>query len=296
MPNGLNVYLRSFMDNTSRENAVPKKRRGLRIVLSLLFLCGMVTLIYVGTPSNIRPAALGSEISLDQETEGRVLLSQVVAAYGGQDTWRSTLSAKFVLFEDWYGNTERSQWKADPQKLLVEIRPFSDQGSMLLMNGNDGGMNYSLTDTSFYELVPRGNPVRSSREVYEEKLRTNLYWFEFPFRIAQAQIVGYGGTIAVDEKTYELVYCTWGNANAQASTDQYLLYIDPDTHLIDYVHYTNRSKYIFISLTAQYLDFHTINGITIPHQQRIRLGSPGSGGAKILERSYHDVTLTETSS
>lgn len=272
--------------NTSQR---PKKRIALRTIVSIVFLVVLVGLIWIGTPADIRPATIEDGISQEEVDKGKALLKNVRTAYGDSIAWYDFETVSMVLFENWYGDTATSGWSTDPQKMTFTSYIGSNDAEMIMLNGKYKTLEFSVLDDVLYEYTPGHNKVKTNKPVYYEKLIYNNYWFQFPFRALESEIIAYGGTEEVDGKVYDLVFISWGTDAPQKEVDQFVVYINPDNNQIDYIHYTNRKKYIFIELTAQFLDFQTVNGIAVPHRQLITTGSPASLGMNIVERTYHDV-------
>lgn len=119
------------------------------------------------------------------------------------------------------------------------------------------------------------------------------YWFQFPFRIGEASIIAYAGEGIVNGNTYDLLYATWGSEQANRQYDQYILYLDQETKLVEWLHFTLREKVNFLHITAQFTDFKTVNGIIAPFTQYVKFGSPVNGGRKMHENRYQWVQFGE---
>ena len=86
-----------------------------------------------------------------------------------------------------------------------------------------------------YKIKPSGDVEFKEDKTLKTLLPTIQYWFEFPFRIIESDIVTYAGEASLNGTDYDLVFTSWGKAEPQKKIDQYLIYINKETHLIDYI-------------------------------------------------------------
>ena len=86
---------------------------------------------------------------------------------------------------------------------------------------------------------------------------------------------------------------TWETAEPHQEHDQYLLYINQESKLIEYASYTIRENYLpgpkkFYG-TIQFSDLREVKGVKIPFRQSVFLNAP-----KEKERKYlHQLTIEE---
>lgn len=95
-------------------------------------------------------------------------------------------------------------------------------------------------------------------------LPTVQYFFHLPHRIAEAPIVRQVGTETLDGVVYNVVYATWGSVEANPQFDQYVLYIDADSHQLAKAHFTVRDAMRFVTGTAHYEDLTSYDGYQVP--------------------------------
>jgi len=217
---------------------------------------------------------------------GQVLLGEMQEAYGGKERWLSYEKASFSQIANWYGDRLGiSGWDTLPQQFEMTSYLGTDNSQVTLLNGPNSGQTWAVKDWKTYRFYPN-RKVNIENVKYQHKLIYKNYWFQFPFRISEAPIIYYGGQRKVNGETYDLLYATWGSEKANRSFDQYLLYLDPETKLIEWLHFTLREKVNFLHLTAQFDDFKEVNGIIVPFTQYVSFGSPGSGGLRMHENRY----------
>jgi hypothetical protein len=88
------------------------------------------------------------------------------------------------------------------------------------------------------------------------------YFAELPFRILVAPIVTYMGQDAL--RSCDKVFATWERPEPHGEHDQYILWINRETQLIELAQYTVRDQFKFIKATILYED--------VLRRQRRRLG------------------------
>ncbi|MFK7925607.1 MAG: hypothetical protein AB8H47_26885, partial [Bacteroidia bacterium] len=123
------------------------------------------------------------------------------------------------------------------------------------------------------------------------KLLFKNYWFQFPFRIGEAEIIAFSGTREVDGKQYETVFASWGSEDANRDFDQFILYLDPETKLCEYLYFTVREAMQPIHLNARFSDFRLVGVMKLPFLQEVRYGAPGEEGMRFHENRYESIEL-----
>ena len=64
------------------------------------------------------------------------------------------------------------------------------------------------------------------------------------------------------------------------------MYLNKETKLVEWLHFTLREKFNFMHITAHFTDFKEINGIAAPFSQYITIGRPEKLGSKMHENRY----------
>ncbi len=116
-------------------------------------------------------------------------------------------------------------------------------------------------------------------------LPTYQYFIELPIRIQKATFVSFAGTGTMEGKTYDLVFATWNKAEPQRDVDQYVLWINRQTKLVDRVDYTVRDFFNFLKGTLFYNDYRDIGGLKIPFFMPVenKMGKGNLHEIKVLE-------------
>ena len=256
----------------------------LGILLVILLIAGAW---FVFNPVDIRPDYLDGEITAADKAKGKALMNEMEAAYGSRDNWLAHGTVSFVQIADWYEDKlGLAGWEELPQQLQMTCTLGTDNCKLNLLNGPNTDKIWNVENSEYYEMVQGGEKGIKEDEKFMQKMVFKNYWFQFPFRIGEAPIISYAGEGTVKGESYDLVYATWGSEKANRQYDQYILYLDKETRLVEWLHFTIRDKLKFIHSTAQFTDFKTINGIVAPFNQYITTRSPEGDGSKFHENRY----------
>ena len=260
------------------------------IIIGILIIVG-VWFLYA--PADLRPAYLGDKIAEKDYTKGKLLLQEMQAAYGGKDNWLAHKTGRYSQTADWYDDKLGiAGWDELPQQFEMTSILGTDDSEFTLLNGMNKGQTWGVQDWKAYQ-IKNGQKEFFPNEKYHHKLIYKNYWFQFPFRISEAPIIAYAGESTIKGETYDLLYVTWGSEAANREYDQYVLYLDKETRLVEWLNFTLREKVNFARITAQFTDFKTINGILAPFTQYITLGNPEDDGRKMHENRYQWIQFGE---
>lgn len=210
-------------------------------------------------------------------------------ACGGKHKWGLYRTARFVQTADWYGRLKISHWDTMPQRFEMTSYLQGDNASLVLLNGPNKGEFWGIEGGKTYTWGVDSSKVFAENDRHAQKLLFKNYWFQFPFRIWEAEIIAYSGTEAVNGKQYETVFATWGSEEANRQFDQYILYLDPESKLCEYLYFTVRDAAKPIHLTAKFSDFRDVGDIKLPFLQEVRYGSPSENGMRFHENRYEEV-------
>lgn len=267
-----------------------KKWKIIGIILGILLIGG---LWFILTPTDIRPTYLGDKIAEKDFTKGKALLKEMQNAYGGMDNYLAQKTGTYAQIADWYEDKMGiSGWDELPQQFQMTSILGTDDCEFTLLNGPNKSQTWGVQDWKSYQNK-NGQKDFVRNEKYHHKLIYKNYWFQFPFRISEAPIIAYAGESTVKGKTYDLLYATWGSEFANEEYDQYVLYLDKETRLVEWLNFTLREKANFAKITAQFTDFKSINGIVSPFSQYISVGNPESPGPKVHENRYQWIQFGE---
>ncbi len=233
--------------------------------------------------SDVRPASIADGISEEEAAKGRALLEEAQMAYG-LDAWKNYRGAEFDMVAKWY--TESSGWLDDPQMFhFTALQLGADDADLIFLNGPTKGEGWAIADGRHFD-IKNGEHIAKGGPDPHMKVPVKNWWFQFPFRISEAEFIGHAGTADIGGKTYELVYATWGSAEPNDTHDQYVIYIDPTSKRMEWLHFTHRKANPAAAISMNHADFHTVDGVLVPHHYMVYTGPPGASDRKVHENSY----------
>ena len=264
-----------------------------KILLGILAILIIGGLWFAYTPVDLRPDYLGDKIAEKDFAKGKALLNEMQTAYGGMDNWLAHKTGSYAQVADWYEDKMGiSGWDALPQEFQMTSILGTDDSEFTLLNGANKGQTWGVENWKTYQNK-NGQKEFIDQDKYHHKLIYKNYWFQFPFRISEAPIIAYAGESTVKGETYDLLYATWGSEAPNREYDQYVLYLDKETRLVEWLHFTLRDKFNFLHPIAQFTDFKKVNGIMVPFNQYITQGTPVGSGSKFHENRYQWIQFGE---
>ena len=168
------------------------------------------------------------------------LIRDMVTAIGGEDALKKLKDVEYTYtYESFDGfsdvSTERYIFEgelswAEYQEHKNAVFP-NQEG--LVVQGYDGKSSW---------VTFNGDPVEEEAPLRMADFlrKTNFYWFAMQFKLLDPGLnYSYEGSREVEGLTYEIVKVSF-NENVGDVQDDYLLYINPETHLIDQFLFTVR--------------------------------------------------------
>ncbi|MFK7935221.1 MAG: hypothetical protein AB8G22_17040 [Saprospiraceae bacterium] len=250
--------------------------KNVNIILTLL----VSTVLFQGCLHDVRTRMLKQDgITETNISKGKQLLEQVwkkqggdkfaqhqVYSFQGFDTWKESRLGKIGKLWDDYQTTLKFQFQVDTL-----------DGRITFMDGERKGTIVGLYNSNYYETQNGTTEFQDKTAKSNRRAVFGLshiqYFFELLSRLRHAPIISYAGSEAFNGNHYDLVFCTWGKAKPHQEHDQYLLWINKKTGLLDYSEYSVREPYVkppgykMIGGNIQYTNYRAIDGVLIPHDQ-----------------------------
>lgn len=156
--------------------------------------------------------------------------------------------------------------------------PNSFDGQVAHLAGRKKGDTYGLQSWTYYQKK-NGQTEKSSSPRREWTLATYHYLLEGPFQLLNADIVRYAGQAEYEGTIYDLVFATWDTSEPHKEHDQWLLYIHPETKMVDLVNATIREYFLpfprnLAEGTVLYQRERHESGIYFPTEMTIQLMTP----------------------
>lgn len=214
------------------------KFKFLTIVVSTLFFLSACN---EPVPKTEAPAVKKKEIP--------VFFQKVLDAHGGLETWNKMNTLKF-------SSSRREPTTNYSIDLKSRKEVIEAEGKYTI--GNDG-------ETVWV------SPARDSFPGKNPRFMKNLvfYFVAIPFVLADDGVnLEDMGNKTVNEREYNVIKATFGEGVGDASEDQYILYVNPNTNKVDFINYS--VTYFDKSRATQYnalkYEWKNVNGLLFPEK------------------------------
>ncbi len=239
------------------------------------------------TPQSEAMARNKIQETIDRQGFRRMAHHQVYQ-YTVRDHWRGVLARMARL------------WPEVDAHLHFKQNFNTFDSRMTFLNGDRSGDEIGLQSWQLYEKKRDWTSVReldskNKSNNYVFALATFHYFIEMPFRLSNAELLRYYGIERLNGNTYDLVFASWHSEKPSPDFDQYILWINADTKLVDYVVYTLRdnknplTRGMYGSVAFQ--DYRNVDGFLVPFSMTVMLNDDAVNGKKSLDQYFHKMTL-----
>ena len=235
--------------------------------------------------ADIRNDYLRKGIKAEDKAKGKDLIAKLENACGGYDKWKSYKTGSFTQTADWYDN--ETNWTINPQEFELSCTIGGSDGQLTLLNGPKSGMTWNIKDGMTY--TQDGQADKENHKMIWHKQAYKSYWFQFPFKIREADIISYAGQRAIEGTTYEVVYATWHSEAPNSKYDQFMLYLHPETYELEWLEFTIRDVFPMAAGISQFANYQENNGIRLPMSQYITQGTLDRPMKKLHENHYKEI-------
>ena len=165
------------------------------------------------------------------------------------------------------------------KNIVFKFSPNTFDGQVTYLEGRKKGKTYGLQSWQGY-MFKDNEPLKlKNSKRYDWGLPTYHYVIEAPMRLLGADIIRYAGEKDFNGNQYDLVYATWGKDEPHKEHDQWLVYINKKTGMIDLTELTINDFFLPMppgmkGATIQYEREKTSIGTYLPSLVAIQLGEP----------------------
>lgn len=212
-----------------------------------------------------------------------VMASKKVYEITAEDHWKG-LAGKFGKL-----------WPKQRQQMNMQFAFGTFDARVTFLDGKKEGETRGLQAWNYY-VIEKGDSTAAFKKKAHTKTEFGLaafqYFFELIDRLKKVDLITYGGEKEFNGKTYELVFVTWGKLKTHGEHDQYMLWINKETKMMEYVHFTVHDTSFpgnTVTGSNEFTNFKDIDGVKIPFEQIIYVGSPKKNQTKYL----HKLTVTD---
>lgn len=231
------------------------------------------------------------------ETKAKALLKESLKAQG-YDAFNQHQTYEMTFTDHWKGPMAGmgKLWAQKTTKMTERCIPNTFDSSIEFLDGKEKDLVIGLQSWNYYQKENQKSEANfdvKSNKRHVFGIAAFQYFAELGQRLMNAEILRYGGEKKMFDKNYDLIYATWKSIEKQKDLDQYILYINKETKLIDYASYTLRDNYLkapgsqaFYG-TIHFTDMRDIDGFKVPFKQVVFL----MNAKKSNEKYIHQLTL-----
>ena len=234
------------------------------MVIAIIFLSACATADL--RPKGFNPSAKGSE------EKAVFYLKKMQDAHGGKDLWLSKNYAVYALrdyWPSWIMQKIAMPWEFSGQKIKVTSVLGSDDGRLEFMEGENVGTSWGVQNWVTYSKSESKPLIFKDDTDIKFWIPTIKYFTELPFRIVEAPLRRFIGRSTQNNKHYLKVYVTWNSLEPNDEYDQYILWINEQSYILEYVEYTVRDIMASVRGILYYYDYRIVDGIKIPFGMRV---------------------------
>ena len=259
---------------------------------SVVLLC--VALLAGCALKDLRPRDLRKDgPSVTQSTQGRALLEASIAATGGWERWREMETLTFQATDAWDHTMGEIAFLTYDKNQTFDMQAVGqdvDNLQMALTNGKKAGQVWGYRDGVGYL---EGDDVdgKEPKPLSVLFVKTTAALVGLPMRLGSADEVVLLDDVDVNGKMYRQVFLTWQELDPIPEFDHWIVYIDPQTNLIEYCQFTVREYEAAVAMPVArkgffaMSDYREVDGLQVPHRIEALLN--------IKKKPVHTYTLRD---
>lgn len=258
---------------------------GVILIVSLLSNCKI---------ADLRTKTLKKEGITATSTEKGKKLLQAAWKKQGMDKFMEHETYQVIAEDHWKGILGKmgKLWPENRSVIDLKFATGTFNASVQFLDGKKEGLIAGQQSWNYYE---KENKLSESIFMKKDKRKSfgmsaYQYFFELSDRLLKAPIISYAGEKEFNGQQYDLVFATWDKAKQHKEHDQYMMYINKSTGLIEYCTYSVRDNYLKMPGSAmlygsiQFADLKEIDGAMIPMTQYVYFMNPKKKTKKYLHQ------------
>lgn len=235
-------------------------------------------------------------IEPEKVTKGKEILHEAWVSQG-MDKLAEHKVYSFSATDTWQGMMGKmgKLWPNAQAKLEFKYAIGTFDSKVTYLDGDRQGVSAGLQSWNYYEIENGNTQFLDMNKRVRFGLSAFQYFTELADRLKQADVIVYGGREMKEGKTYDIVFVSWNTLQPHQEHDQYKLYINTESKVIDFASYTLRENYLkmpgggLFYGTMKFKDWHTIDGIKIPFSQIVFLNDADEDESK----NVHHLVIDE---
>lgn len=258
----------------------------------------MAAIVLHSCKANLLPSSVKKNTNqIELEEKGKALLEASSKAQGF-DHFNKHEVYEFVTEDHWQGPMAGmgKLWSNKKTRMLFRYVPNTFDATVEFLDGKKKNKVAGLQSWNYYEKESNQSEANfnvKSNARYIFGMAAFQYFTEISQRLSNAPIIRYAGEKQFKGTEYELVYVTWESIKPNKDYDQYIVYINKNTKVIEYLSYTLRDNYLKMPGAAVFYgtvhfdNYQEVDGFMVPFEQYVFLGKPKKNDQKYI----HKLTL-----
>lgn len=229
---------------------------------SMLFATALFLVFFTGCKiADLRPESY----QYPQYEKKAMELIQAMQVAHKVEQWKTVSTYEATWTEEFYETLgkQSNPFKEPKTELLLSYIPKTFDGQMQITSGKQKGTTWGIDNWQTYRIKDKEVQAKKNKNM-SFFIATYQYFIEFPNRITEAEIFDYLGKKEIDGVACEGVMVSWKTMAPQKDLDQYIIWLNSETHRIYKVEYTIRDVFKFIKGAAYFHDYKEFNGLPLP--------------------------------
>lgn len=264
-----------------------KKKNAIKIMF-----VGVITLL-TSCSVNLLPATIKNNPNSNElENKGKEILAVSNEAHGTANLLKHDVY-QLKGTDDWQGmmGGMGKLWPQKNTEISIKYGVNTFDAQLAFESGKTEQQVVGLQSWNYYEVEdnkPNFDVKDNDRNIFG--MAAYQYFSELIGRMAQAEVIRYVEEKEFNGQQYDVIYVTWHQEAKDKEVDQYILYINKQTHLLDYVTYTIRDNYLkmpganLFHGSTHFSDYRNIDGYMVPFTHTVFMNDPKTKESKYLHQ------------
>lgn len=210
-----------------------------------------------------------------QASKAQAIIQACAVAHGWDQIGETPVEAKAVYTDSWPPALIRAMAHPWPTHKGKIEQTFTVQNlytsEVNFLDGKKQGERWGLENQQAYRLHQGEKKYRKHTNT-SFFLPTYQYFLTMPYWMLDIPVLEYAGETEYQGEKIDLVFGSWNQLGPQKLVDQYLFWINQETHLLERVEYTVRDQLQSVHGINTFSDFREVSGMIVPFQQTIGTG------------------------
>ena len=249
-------------------------------IKSLILFVGIISFMGCSVADLSSPSLIENNRAVSSlETFGRQILGQTNKKMNPQGQWNQFNRWEVRTTDEWYAPFIRAftPIQQDKQKVQFNFYLKSNEVTLQYLEGREAGNIWGLQDKNIY-MIRKGKRIHPTSFTTKLYLRTVKNYFLWPFTLRETAFVAYVQEVLSRQNSYYKVYVSSGGIRTSRENDQYVVWVNKDTQLIDFIEFTLRGLWSSYRGVVEYHDYRPVQGMLVPFEVRL--------GDRIGDKSY----------